>query len=517
MSLSPFTGHHRRKAIRSHLTILRPWLDERKKVCSPAEVTRGEAIHLVMRGEPVGLAFQLGAAVAILLTGQQFLLVNVLLVPPPVDEERSTTNAQQQPVKQESTNSSADDHLTRIFTDNVILVPPPVDVERSNASAQQQPVKLESTVNSSAEDDHLARTFTESEEWVETVSDTGVIARAFDPWDNNKPLPCFAPDDEKHYTKPVPLPSIHKGFMFMKLMKTGGSTAAGINIRIMRDVAERVQKANDTAAAATISTTANTFQYCQGRFEHAWGYEMLADRERNGTSFTWTLVREPTKRVVSQFFHFIVSRKNKTATDQEFHQYLAGAKETMSSYYLQVLNTEEVAISASNAPSLINKLMYEYDFIGVTERMEETAVALMMLLNVKMGSILHLNAKGNGGYDDGGRGKCVYIVPSHVSEGMQTFFAHRQWQAVVHWDALLYRAANRSLDLTIDRLGRAAFAAQLAKFRHAQAIAHERCLPHEVFPCTSAGVRNPHKTCLWKDSGCGSDCLDEVASELGLW
>jgi Sulfotransferase family len=403
------------------------------------------------------LAFQVGVVTAILLTAQQFLLVNVLLSP---------------------TTSSSD--------------------ERSITAVHEV-----SPVVSISNEEPVARILTKSE-WVENLTH-GVRARAFDYAVDN--LPCFAPEDKKHYNRPVTPTSVRKGFMFMKLMKTGGSTAAGINIRIMRQAAKQLRARERTE-----------FQYCQGRFEHAWGYDMLANRERNGSSFTWTIVRDPTKRAVSQFFHFEVSRKNTSATDSLFQKYLWGERNILSNYYLQVLSTERTVIFDSQAPALINKLLYEYDFIGVTERMDETAVALMMLLNVDMGSILYLNAKGNGGYDDGGfMGQCFYIEPSHISRGMQKFFEHPQWKAAVKWDELLYRAANRSLDLTIDRLGRASFEKNLTKFRNAQAVAHERCLPREVFPCTSTGIKNRNKSCLWKDSGCGSDCLDEVATELGLW
>jgi hypothetical protein len=97
------------------------------------------------------------------------------------------------------------------------------------------------------------------------------------------------------------------------------------------------------------------------------------------------------------------------------------------------------------------------------------------------------------------------------------YFGSHHWKRIVQPDTVLYDAVNLALDLTIDRLGRAAFAEQLARFRHAQTVARDRCVPRQVFPCTSNGARNPHKSCLWKDSGCGSECLDEVATELGLW
>ena len=82
------------------------------------------------------------------------------------------------------------------------------------------------------------------------------------------------------------------------------------------------------------------------------------------------------------------------------------------------------------------------------------------------------------------------------------------------WDTPLYQAANRSLDLTIDLLGRDVFAENMAKFWHANKLARERCLYKEVFPSTSSGEQNPNSKCLWSDSGCGYKCLDKISDEF---
>jgi hypothetical protein len=58
------------------------------------------------------------------------------------------------------------------------------------------------------------------------------------------------------------------------------------------------------------------------------------------------------------------------------------------------------------------------------------------------------------------------------------------------------------------------FDQNLARFRQAQDMIHERCGRLDVFPCiATTGDRNPIKNrdCLWKDSGCGNACIDTVA------
>lgn len=292
------------------------------------------------------------------------------------------------------------------------------------------------------------------------------------------------------------------GVMFMKLMKTGGSTATGITMRIAKHTAMR----ND-----------ETFWICRGRWDHNWAYDMLEHRLRN-ESFTWTLIRNPTKRIVSEFYHFEVSRENRSTSYESFAKYVeVDRRAILTNYYLRVLSIKKIAISDSYAPSVINDILSDYDFIGITERMDESAVALMMLLRVPIGDILYLDAKGNGGYDDGIHlNTCYFIQRSKVTPKMKELFRSPFWKNVTKWDNLLYKAANRSLDLTIDRLGRDAFADNLAKFQHANKMARERCLTTEIFPCTSTGEKNPDASCLWSDSGCGYQCLNQIAEELGI-
>ena len=227
------------------------------------------------------------------------------------------------------------------------------------------------------------------------------------------------------------------------------------------------------------------------------------------------------------FFHMIVSRKKKEPSDEQFLEYILGdLKSFHTDYYFRTLYTKSPYERAQNDTTMpittANQILEEYDFIGITERMDESAVVLMMLLDLPMSDVLFLSAKGHGGYDDGGVGGgaqhvCTYIWPSFVSPGMRTFFdTNSTWQSMVKYDVEFYKAANASLDLTINALGRDLFESNLVKFREAQEEAQEKCLPTTVFPCDLAGHWHEHTDCIWNDSGCGVKCLDEIADELGL-
>lgn len=217
----------------------------------------------------------------------------------------------------------------------------------------------------------------------------------------------------------------------------------------------------------------------------------------------------------------MVSRRKLDPTDRNFKKHiLVDLRSHFTDYYYGALHTKSQFKREVEDPiDVANKILSEeYNFIGITERLEESAVVLMMLMNLKMSDILYLSAKGKGGYDDAGgdTGGCTYIWPSFVSPGMQDVFDSEEWQSMIQYDMALYQAVNASLDLTIDSLGRETFVEKLATFRHAQKVAEQKCQHDVVIPCDEGGQFHSQTDCLWNDSGCGYKCLDEVAETLGL-
>jgi hypothetical protein len=141
-------------------------------------------------------------------------------------------------------------------------------------------------------------------------------------------------------------------------------------------------------------------------------------------------------------------------------------------------------------------------------------------LDLPLDDVLYLSAKGQGGYDDGGfHSQCTRIQRTVVTAGMREFFETNEWAEIVYWDDIFYRMANQSLDKTIDEtLGRKRFELQLQTFRSVLTVARTRCLKTAVFPCSPNGTRIPDNEtdCIWRDSGCGYHCLNQVASEFGI-
>eukprot|EP00977_Amphora_coffeiformis_P007788 scaffold1697_cov180-Amphora_coffeaeformis.AAC.24 len=328
----------------------------------------------------------------------------------------------------------------------------------------------------------------------------GVKARSFEPWRGDA-VPCLKPEPtwKQHDTQISPT---REGFLFLKTFKTGSSTASGVHLRIARNAAKRRKTG---------------FEVCKARFDHAWASSIYQSLDRN-MSFLWTIVREPRGRAISQLFHFHVSREQQPSTDESLVARIRNDTAMFRDYYVSSLSLNGFQPKRSDPVQTANEIIRQHDFIAITERMDESVVALAMLLKVPLADVLYLKAKGKGDYDDAGKGGlCTIIHPAFVSEGMQAFFQSKEYQDMVHWDYLLYQAANKSLDMTIDALGRVKFARNLSRFRQAQEEATTRCLPTTRFPCSEEGELRNETDCLWKDSACGLDCLDQVSTESNLW
>lgn len=328
------------------------------------------------------------------------------------------------------------------------------------------------------------------------------LARPFSRW--TRQFPCF-PAEADWNTIPALRRPLQKGFMYFKARKAGSSTIAGIALRIARSKAAQTPDVNTTI--------------CNTRFGHppAWYNEYYKRDKLN--SFLWTIIREPTKRHVSEFSHFRVSRDSWEPTDKNFFRHFQENAKDIDNYYLYYMKTDRAFDrEKGDIYGTVQSIMSEYNFIGILERLDESLILLQMILGLQTSDILYLKSKVNGGFDDGVayNGTCFYIVQSYVSPTMKKWFETSSlWHNYTRGDNLLYATAYKSLDLTIDRLGRQEFELLLKRFRHALQTASEKCT-NVRYPCSPSGTKNENHDCMWTDSGCGYECLDQVAQELGI-
>lgn len=341
----------------------------------------------------------------------------------------------------------------------------------------------------------------------------GIRPRIWDAWPLHRRLPC-PPVEERWWHHIVQRAPTKRGLLFVKEMKTGSSSVGGVVIRIARNLPKRY---------------GYDFDQCSTRFDHCPARTMKYKKRIRPDSFLFTFVREPSTRFISQFFHFMVSRQKIEPSDYNIQAYFV-KNPYLHDYYLNDLSLSSYPpknLSSYEKPAYrlraAKAIVHDYDFIGITERMDESLVVLQHLLHLPTSDIMHLNAKSNGGFDDGAfNSTCVFIVPSYTSATMKIWLENSSvWKDKIRGDEMLYNAAYRSLDLTIDSLGREQFEEKLEKFRRAQKLALEKCSSNLTMPCSPEGVRAKvldvnkfASDCLWLDSGCGYKCLDEISDEV---
>ena len=414
-------------------------------------------------------------------------------------------------------------------TDSTIIVPPTQNVEKATMLPSLAPnghhnFVLSKNITTNGKDSIKMSNGS-------PMSFGGVFSRPFSKW-SYPSLPCYDPNEFPglHWTsKKIQRRPTTEGLLYIKLVKTGSSTTSGIHLRIARNLAHRVaQRKNNKTINNSSSTNTSTmtsspgegYEICRSRFLHGMaGPKMLDLGHRNRTnSFLWSIVREPTKRYISDFFHFQVSRRGVLPTAENLKSYLRTYKHKHHS--IGWLSTTSYQYNLTNPTKTANNsIMNQYDFLGIVERLDESLIVLSMLLDIPLGDILYLGSKRSGGYDDGAyNNKCYFIQPSNLTSEMKVYLSSDEWQKYVEPERRLFQAINHSLDLTIERLGRQQVNDNLQKFQKAQLVVQTKCLNITKFPCSSTGERREASQvdCWTRDLGCGFDCLDQVAKELGI-
>ena len=163
----------------------------------------------------------------------------------------------------------------------------------------------------------------------------------------------------------------------------------------------------------------------------------------------------------------------------------------------------------------------DYDFIAVTERLDESLVVWKILFNLDFYDILYIKARSSGSFSNGNPGKgrpCVYLVPSFLTPGMQDFFESKEWRDSNAIDNLLYQAVYKSLDNTIAAIGKERVQKELDIFLKAKKIAESFCDGKVHTMCTSGGFPVPEKdgTCVVWGEGCDMPCMSRFREENGM-
>ena len=279
-----------------------------------------------------------------------------------------------------------------------------------------------------------------------------------------------------------------QGLVFVKVPKAASSTAAGVNLRIAHAVGERIWKRR--------GMTSCSFTYDHG---HAW-------RQRTAPYLLWSTVREPLQRGLSEFFHFEVARKQRPPTSKNMIRHLSST----ISYQMAYLAVQQFSYQADYV-DVIRAIMTHYSFLVVVERWHESMVVMKLLWGLQDSDVIVLSAKQFGGWDDGRWRNQCFQVPESFTTPEVDIYVQQKYRTKENFDYLLYAVANRSLDMTIDWLGRERVEQEVVEHVQLQRLAENACLAKTNFPCNKQGKPIPEiaaKNCRLYDSDCGYRCVE---------
>lgn len=307
------------------------------------------------------------------------------------------------------------------------------------------------------------------------------------------------------------------GLLMVKVPKAASSTVAAVTLRIQNQTRYRTHKT------------------CRIEYNHRLGSSYV--KAPPAQSFLWTSIRDPTTRALSRIFFSDVSFKNLEPSDdvvlaglQRQHDKFGTLSLGHGGFQVKYTTLREImdysACSEYNRSFVtkpervvlsVKRIIDSYGFIALVERMDESLVALSMLLNIPVTDVLISSSKVAGSSYFMRYGKCVKLVKAFVSPAVKEHLESKTWLAQNYGDTLLHMTVNKSLDLTIDQsLGRANFDLKLSEYKRLKALDAKICAPHTILPCSKDGTNQvgaSRKNCYAEDFGCGYPCVDEMLKD----
>ena len=270
-------------------------------------------------------------------------------------------------------------------------------------------------------------------------------------------FPCIHQDEQNRNDNRV-------GITFVKVFKCASTT--------VHDIAYRLARKRG---------------HCKVFGEHAFAYTLGLKNRDKSKSYLFSFIRDPTARAKSDFYYHGVTMAGLENTLENLKQVGSGAtklNETklrgVGGFILAFLSTQrdipEYSFWNQTHPTLvqnpdllvssIEKIIEEYDFIGVAERLGESLVALSFLLDLKVEEIVTVSARTSGSYTKHSlRNNCVKIVKPSLTQEMTSYLDSDEWKASTAGDRLLHKIVNARLDNVIDQvIGRNAFESRLLEY-----------------------------------------------------
>ena len=333
-------------------------------------------------------------------------------------------------------------------------------------------------------------------------------------------------------------PPKHKtieGMIYVKSYKASSSTCEGVALNIAHNVARRrfppIDKEESIWNNSQIDDGSR--QTCLAYTRHEFSDLKNHGRQNATSSLLWSFVRHPRKRDLSHVFHFMIGR-SKQFPPSDSKQIINATESKLKGYQTRYLSAEtgDWRIKEKKNPHLPyqykwprwflrrnpekimpylkEKIFQRYDFLGVTDRMDESLAVMVLLWGLEARDVIVLSSKRSGSWDAGGGGiRCTRIPKAKTTPAIEKYFQTKH--PLENVDYLLYHVVNKSLDRTIESLGQQRVKKMVRYIQDLRRVAETSCQEKAIFPCSSNGVYRPvasARSCYVQDAGCAHECVD---------
>ena len=148
----------------------------------------------------------------------------------------------------------------------------------------------------------------------------------------------------------------------------------------------------------------------------------------------------------------------------------------------------------------VSDILRKYDFIGITDRFEESMLVLAHRLGLDIVDMLYLKAKDSHHLTVDDKG--AHLVPSvpvrNQSESVREY-SKNEWYGLNAVDYVLWNKVNEEMDRQIAEID--AFDAKLHRYKLLLEKVQNQC----------GHFQNDRIDCLHGDNDCGQRCIREVA------
>lgn len=271
---------------------------------------------------------------------------------------------------------------------------------------------------------------------------------------------------------------------------------------------ELVAKRISRRAGMSVDTYPHGSQ-CGLRYRPGFASTHRLQRPSSGPeTFLFTVVRNPLNRIASEFRHFGSQNSTLRRYIQERHH---GDSIMVCTSYASCdvphsLRPDDISVlrercapcakSRQQPEVAVATILRDYDFIGLSERFDESMVVLAMLLQVPLEDVLYISMNKAGALNTDGTIVRRELAGNEVRTPSTTLRSVRRGKLSIHeksgglidefWrnlfarqliaDFTLHEAVNASLDLTIEALGgQAAVQPVLTQFKQLNAELQARC------------------------------------------